>query len=82
MLEGLTARLALPDGGALRIALPETLAWRILRAPYYPEFGRELERTVLVGEGENVALAAWRFDPGTLVHEVHETRGTAVQEGT
>jgi len=60
-LAGHVARIPLRAGGALHIALPETLAWRIARAPYYPEFGREEERAVLVGEGTNVVRAEWRF---------------------
>jgi hypothetical protein len=47
--------------GRAAIALPETLTWRIARAPYYPELGREEERDVLVGEGGSVARAEWRF---------------------
>lgn len=58
-LAGHVATIPLARGGALRVALPETLGWRIERAPYYPEFGREEERSVLVGEGRYVALAAW-----------------------
>jgi len=60
-LAGHVATLPLRAGGALRIALPETLAWRIASAPYYPEFGSEEGRAVLVGEGTNVARAEWRF---------------------
>lgn len=60
-LAGSVATISLRAGGALRIALPEALAWRVERAPYFPEFGREEERAVLVGEGENVVRAEWRF---------------------
>ena len=63
-LAGHVATVTLRRGGALRIALPEALAWRIERAPYFPEFGREQERAVLVGEGANVVRADWRFEPG------------------
>jgi uncharacterized heparinase superfamily protein len=55
------ATIPLRAGGALRIALPATLAWRVARAPYYPEFGREQERAVLLGEGAHLARADWRF---------------------
>jgi uncharacterized heparinase superfamily protein len=61
-LAGNRATIPLRAGGALRIALPETLAWRVARAPYYPEFGREEARAVLVGEGADVARAEWRFE--------------------
>jgi len=61
-LDGASATIQLGAGGALQIALPESLVWRLARAPYYPELGREEERAVLVGEGANVARAEWRFD--------------------
>lgn len=62
-LAGHVATIPLRAGGALRIALPESLAWQIARAPYYPEFGREEERAVLVGEGTNITRAEWRLAP-------------------
>jgi uncharacterized heparinase superfamily protein len=55
------ATLALPRGGVVTLALPHTLAWRVTRAPYYPEFGREVERLALVGEGLQVSRAEWRI---------------------
>jgi uncharacterized heparinase superfamily protein len=58
-LAGAAATIPLRAGGALHISLPPALAWRVERAPYFPEFGREVERAVLVGEGANVALAEW-----------------------
>ncbi len=61
-LAGHVATIPLRSGGRLRIALPESLAWRIARAPYYPEFGHELERAVLLGEGTHVARAEWHLD--------------------
>ena len=60
-LAGHVAVVPLRAGAALRIALPETLAWRIGRAPYYPEFGREQTRAVLIGEGTQITHADWRF---------------------
>jgi uncharacterized heparinase superfamily protein len=61
-LRGSAASIPLQVGGTLRIALPESLAWRVARAPYYPTFGREEERAVLVGEGRELARAEWRFE--------------------
>jgi hypothetical protein len=61
-LAGHVATIPLRAGGALRVALPETLAWRIARAPYYPAFGREEERAVLVGEGTQLTRADWRLE--------------------
>jgi uncharacterized heparinase superfamily protein len=60
-LAGQVVTVPLRRGGALRIALPEALAWRVERSPYFPEFGREEERAVLVGEGVNVVRAEWRI---------------------
>jgi uncharacterized heparinase superfamily protein len=61
-LSGHVATLRLRAGGTLRIALPKTLSWRIERALYFPEFGREQERAVLTGEGATVSRAEWRFE--------------------
>src|SRR4029453_5985084 len=63
MLERGAARLATGAGRALRLELPEGVAWRLERAPYYPEFGRERERTILVGEAPHLAHASWRIRP-------------------
>ncbi len=46
------ALLTLQSGARVRVALPTALAWRVEAAPYYPEFGRDEARPVLVGEGE------------------------------
>lgn len=61
VLAGPSATIPLAAGGALRVALPEALRWRVERAPYYPEFGREETRAVLIGEATNLARAEWRF---------------------
>lgn len=60
-LDGSVARLRLTRGGPLRIELPETARWRIERAPYFPEFGLEIERAMLVGEAQQLAEARWRI---------------------
>jgi hypothetical protein len=60
-LDGAVARIGLPAGGSLRVELPETLTWRIQRAPYYPRFGEEQQRAVLVGEASGFESGSWRF---------------------
>lgn len=45
----------------LRIALPGGATWRIERAEYYPEFGRSVERAVLVGDAAGEGPFVWRF---------------------
>jgi hypothetical protein len=52
------------EGGARRVVeieLPDVLDWRLERAPYYPSFGREVERSVLVGIGSRCVGALTRF---------------------
>ncbi|MCZ6782413.1 MAG: alginate lyase family protein, partial [Proteobacteria bacterium] len=58
------AELSLAGGVRLRIALPEGLAWRVERAPYFPEFGRQVERACLVAEAPAGAFREgfWRFE--------------------
>ena len=58
-LTGARARVPLPSGPALAIELPENAQWRVERAPYYPEFGCERERAVLVGEALDPASLRW-----------------------
>jgi uncharacterized heparinase superfamily protein len=60
-LEGPVARIVLAGGRTLRIDLPTGLAWRLERAPYYPRFGVEVERAVLVGEAGEFESGTWRF---------------------
>ncbi len=52
LLDGTRARLRLPGGGWLRIELDGGPRLRVARAPYFPEFGRRLERSVLVAEAD------------------------------
>ena len=56
------ARVALRGGDVLRIALPSRVRWRAERGPAYPEFGREAERVVLMGESEETGSFDWRFE--------------------
>jgi hypothetical protein len=61
---GRVVQLRLASGRGLRMALPGTgaLRWRVERAPYFPEFGRQLERAALVGEGESFREGSWRLE--------------------
>ncbi len=71
-LEGVQARTVWRGAGreavpTLRIALPEALTWRVERGVYFPSFGIERERSVLVGKrsgesgGESAAEMETRF---------------------
>jgi uncharacterized heparinase superfamily protein len=65
--EGSSSAIATRGGGEDRasgrveLELPIELAWRLGRAPYYPSFGRELERDVLIGEGAGFDRATLRI---------------------
>jgi uncharacterized heparinase superfamily protein len=65
-LDGADARIALPDGSALRVELPEGVTWRIETLPYFPEFGRVLDRSALVGSAEGAGPFLWRFGIGVV----------------
>ncbi len=45
------ATLSLASGAHVRVSLPAALTWRVEQGPYYPEFGLEVMRPMLVGEG-------------------------------
>jgi len=47
----------------VELTLFEGLAWRIERGLYYPSFGREVERLLLIGEGPAFAEARTRLVP-------------------
>jgi hypothetical protein len=49
-LSGYRARLRVPGGPVVLVELAEALRWRVEQAAFYPEFGREESRSVLVGE--------------------------------
>ena len=58
VLEGTVARIDL-GRGSLRIELPRSAVWTAERAAAYPEFGKQVERTVLVGRARELASASW-----------------------
>jgi hypothetical protein len=60
-LEGSRAAIALPQGRELRIELPRAMRWRVVLTPYFPEFGRTIERHALVGEADSLASATMRL---------------------
>ncbi len=60
-LEGSAARLALRGGRTLVLELPAAARFRVAAAPYFPEFGKRVERLALVGEAESLAEATWRI---------------------
>ncbi|MBW2497122.1 MAG: heparinase II/III family protein [Deltaproteobacteria bacterium] len=45
----------------IEVSLPPELAWRVEQAPFYPSFGCEVERAVLVGEGPGFSQAVTRI---------------------
>jgi len=47
----------------VELTLFEGLAWRVEPGPYYPSFGREVERSLLIGEGPPFAEARTRIVP-------------------
>jgi hypothetical protein len=60
-LDGSRVAVHLPRGGQLHIELPQGVHWRVARTPYFPEFGRTLERNALLGEADSLRSASWRF---------------------
>ncbi len=68
-LDGRIARLRLPDGRWLRIDLAPGLDWRCERAPYFPTFGRSLQRHALVGRGTTREIGTTRI---TLARSLSE----------
>jgi len=48
-------------GLSVEIELPAAFAWRLSQGAYYPSFGREIERPVLIGIGRACAGARTRF---------------------
>jgi len=52
-----------PDGAALRVEidLPEAFEWSVERGAYYPTFGVEIERAVIVGHSSGCDEATIRF---------------------
>jgi hypothetical protein len=60
-LEGSRVAMHLPRGGQLSIKLPQGVRWAVIRTPYFPEFGKAIERRALLGEAESLPSASWRF---------------------
>ena len=49
------------SAGRAEFELPDGLTWHIEEAPYYPRFGVEQSREVLVGEGRSFGAGALRI---------------------
>jgi uncharacterized heparinase superfamily protein len=60
-LDGRRASLRLPSGARIALLLPEGLAWSVEPGPYFPAFGRELERPVLRGRASAWRGGEWTF---------------------
>jgi len=59
-LAGAELWIPLASGRRLRVELP-ALDWRLERAPYYPRFGVEESRCVVIGEAPRFESGRWRF---------------------
>jgi uncharacterized heparinase superfamily protein len=57
-LEGCAARIQLGDE-TLGVTLPSAARWSVEQAPYFPEFGRQEKRAMLVGEATALEEARW-----------------------
>jgi uncharacterized heparinase superfamily protein len=73
-LEGRCARLRLRDGTWLRIDFPESLHFAVERGLYFPEFGRAVERAVLVGRAERLDRAVFRFGVAEVLRRTEAPR--------
>jgi uncharacterized heparinase superfamily protein len=60
-LDGDLARLELPSGTRLAVELPRGARWTIESGWYFPEFGRSLDRSLLVGRSDDFRKGTWRL---------------------
>jgi hypothetical protein len=74
-IEKRCVRLRLRDGTWLRIDLPESLHFTLERGLYFPEFGRTLERPVLVSRAERLERALFRFSVAEVLRMPERPRG-------
>ena len=63
-LSGDTVALVRDGQVCATVELPRGMDWKLERAPYYPGFGREQERSVLVGCADRFESGEWRIRPG------------------
>jgi hypothetical protein len=73
-LEKRCARLRLRNGTWLRIDLPEGPHFTVERGLYFPEFGRTVERAVLVGRAERLDRAVFRFGVAEVLRRPERPR--------
>jgi hypothetical protein len=52
------AWLTLPGGGQVTLDLARDVSWSLERRPYFPEFGKVVERWAVVGRTEELATPA------------------------
>lgn len=57
-LKGHRAWLTLPGGGQVTLDLARDVSWSLERRPYFPEFGKVVERWAVVGWTEELAIPA------------------------
>ena len=60
-LEGDVLRIELGSGGSLVVELPVGFTWRLVRAPYFPNFSREEDREMLIGDSVGFRRGVWTF---------------------
>jgi hypothetical protein len=70
------ARLRLRDGTWVRIDLPEGLHFTLERGLYFPEFGRAVERCVLVGLAQRLDRGVLRFGVAEVLRKDEHPRGS------
>ena len=63
---GVRARIPLSGGAWLEFAEADSreesgIRWSVERAPYFPEFGKRVERFVLVGRADAFTAGHWLF---------------------
>ena len=60
-LEGDVLRIELGSGGSLVVELPVGFTWRLVRAPYFPNFSCEEDREMLIGDSVGFRRGVWTF---------------------
>ena len=59
--DGASLRVNLSSDAVLRVELPLGFDWRLTRAPYFPEFGCEVDRALLIGDAASFRRGHWLF---------------------
>jgi hypothetical protein len=53
--------IRLPGGKTLFVELPAGVAWKLVKRPYFPRFGENVERSSLVGKADDFRSGIWKF---------------------